>query len=162
MERMSELERRIQALEDVEAIKRLKHRYWRCLDLKLWDELAGCFAPDASVDYGEGRYRFQGVEAIMRFLTQSLGRESGALGVHHGGHPEIELTGATTAHGSWALYNYLFNPRQQRGVWIGAYYHDDYVKLDEGWKIQRTGYTYLFHEEWSRADLPSLRVVVPA
>ena len=50
----------------------------------------------------------------------------------------------------------------QRGVWIGAYYHDDYVKLDEGWKIQRTGYTYLFHEEWSRADLPSLRVVVPA
>src|SRR6266478_2905562 len=93
------LERRIQALEDIEAIKRLKHRYWRCLDLKLWDELAGCFAPDASVDYGEGRYRFQGVEAIMRFLTQSLGRESGALGVHHGGHPEIELTGATTAHG---------------------------------------------------------------
>ena len=49
MERTSELERRIQALEDVEAIKRLKHRYWRCLDLKLWDELAGCFAPDASV-----------------------------------------------------------------------------------------------------------------
>jgi len=98
----------------------------------------------------------------MRFLTQSLGRESGALGVHHGGHPEIELTGATTARGSWALYNYLFNPGQQRGVWIGAYYHDDYVKLDEGWKIQRTGYTYLFHEEWSRADLPSLRVVVPA
>ena len=68
----------------------------------------------------------------------------------------------STARGSWALYNYLFNPGQQRGVWIGAYYHDDYVKLDEGWKIQRTGYTYLFHEEWSRADLPSLRVVVPA
>src|SRR5262249_7061665 len=70
MDRTSELERRIQALEDVEAIKQLKHRYWRCLDLKLWDELAGCFTQDAHVEYGEGRYRFQGVKAIMHFLTQ--------------------------------------------------------------------------------------------
>ena len=44
---MSDLERRIRALEDVEAIKRLKYRYWRHLDLKQWDELAACFAADA-------------------------------------------------------------------------------------------------------------------
>jgi len=29
-----------QDLVEIEAIKRLKYRYLRCLDLKLWDELA--------------------------------------------------------------------------------------------------------------------------
>ena len=75
---LADLERRIRALEDIEAIRRLKHRYWRCLDLKLWDEMAACFTPDAAVDYGGGRYRFQGVEAILGFLRESLARETGA------------------------------------------------------------------------------------
>lgn len=33
----AELEARIQALEDLEAIKRLKYKYLRCLDTKQWD-----------------------------------------------------------------------------------------------------------------------------
>jgi len=152
---------RIQALEDIEAIKRVKHRYWRCLDQKRWDELATCFTHDASVDYGGGRYAFSGVEAIMKFLRTSLGDESGSLTIHFGGHPEITLTGPATARGTWALYNYLFNPRQQRNVRIGAYYSDDYVKVDGTWRIKRTGYAALFHEEWSRADTPSVRLLVP-
>jgi hypothetical protein len=156
-----DLEARIAALEDIEAIKQLKHRYWRCLDLKRWDDLAGCFTPDAQVEYGEGRYRFEGVDAIMRFLRESLGKETGALGIHHGAQPEIELLSRTTARGTWGLFNYLFNPRQNRCVRIGAYYDDDYLRLDGGWRISRTGYTYLFHEEWKRDDTPSLHLVVP-
>src|SRR5438477_7124330 len=78
-----DLAARIQRLEDIAAIERLKYRYWRCLDLKLWDELAGCFTDQATADYGEGRYRFAGAEAILRFLRESLGRESGSVTVHH-------------------------------------------------------------------------------
>jgi len=156
-----DLDRRLRALEDLEAIKRLKYRYWRCLDLKLWDEMAGCFTEDATVDYGNGRYSFQGADAIMRFLRDSLGRETGALSIHHGHHPEIDLVDDTTARGTWALYNYLFNAAQKRGVRIGAYYRDEYVKRAGAWKIRHTGYTVIFHEEWSRADTPSLRLVVP-
>src|SRR5206468_13029982 len=69
---------RIQRLEDIAAIERLKYRYWRCLDLKLWDGLAGCLTDHATAAYGEGRYRFAGAEAILRFLRESLGRGSGA------------------------------------------------------------------------------------
>jgi hypothetical protein len=156
-----ELAGRIQALEDTAAIERLKHRYWRCLDLKLWDELAGCFAEDATVDYGDGKYRFRGVEAIMRFLREALGQQRGSIGIHHGHHPEIELTGETTARGTWALYNYLFNAAEKRGVRIGAFYHDEYVKVRGTWKIKHTGYREVFHEEWSREDLPSLRLLAP-
>ena len=148
-------------LVELEAIKRLKYAYARCLDLKLWDEMAGCFAPGATVDYGGGRYRFAGVDAIIGFLRESLARETGALGYHHGHHPEIELTGDTTARGIWALDNYLFNAGRKRGVRIAAYYRDEYVKLDGEWCIRHTGYTYVFHEEWSRDDTPSLRLLAP-
>ena len=156
-----DLESRIRALEDLEAIKRLKYRYWRCLDLKLWDEMAGCFTEDATVEYGGGKYNFRGVEEIMRFLRESLSRETGTLGYHHGHHPEIELTGETTARGVWALDNYLFNHGRKRGVRIAAYYHDEYVKIGDAWKIRHTGYTYVFHEEWNRDDTPSLRLLAP-
>jgi bile-acid 7alpha-dehydratase len=156
---MSNLEARIQALEDIEALKRLKYRYWRCLDLKLWDELATCFAPDARVSYGEGQYSFQGVDAILGFLREALGPERGSVTLHHGHHPEITLTSATTARATWALDNYMFNLKQDRGVRIGAYYHDDCVKLAGEWKFASIGYTYIFHEEWKRSDLPSLRLV---
>ena len=155
------LEARIQALEDLEAIKRLKHQYWRCLDQKRWDELATCFTADATVSYGSGQYRFTGVDAIIRFLSESLGEQSGSHGIHMGGHPDIQLTSATAARGTWVLWNFLFNPGQQRNVRIGAYYHDQYVKVDGAWKIKHTGYTYLFREEWSRADTPSLRLLAP-
>jgi hypothetical protein len=158
---VSDLERRIRALEDVESIKRLKYRYWRHLDLKQWDELADCFAADATVSYGDGRYRFAGVDAIMRFLRESLARETGSVTIHHGHHPEIELTGETSARGRWALYNYLFNDGQRRGVRIGAFYDDEYVKIGGEWKLQSVGYTTLFHEEWSHDDLPSRRALKP-
>jgi len=156
-----ELAARIGRLEDVEAIKRLKYRYWRCLDLKLWDELAGCFTDDATADYGEGRYHFAGAEAILRFLREALGRESGSVTVHHGHHPEIELTTETTARGTWALYNCRFNVAQKRSVRIGGYYDDRCLKLAGAWKIAHTGYTYVFREEWSREDTPSLRLLAP-
>jgi len=43
-----DLESRIRALEDVEAIKRMKHKYFRCVDLQLWDQLRDCFVPEAT------------------------------------------------------------------------------------------------------------------
>ena len=40
MSEPTDLDRRLRRLEDLEAIKQLKYRYWRHLDLKEWDELA--------------------------------------------------------------------------------------------------------------------------
>lgn len=161
MATLEQLEARLVALEEVEAIKRLKYVYWRCLDTKRWDDLAACFTADATVEYGNGEYKFQGVDAIIGFLRRSLGRESGHIGVHHGHQPEIVLTGAAEAHGTWALYNYFYNVAQNRCVRICAFYEDRYAKRDGGWRIAHTGYTTIFHEEWKRDDLPSLRQLVP-
>lgn len=155
MSAVEELARRVAALEDLEAIKQLKYRYWRHLDLKQWDELAALFAVDATVCYSSGTYEFAGRDAIMRFLRESLGRERGSVTIHHGHHPEIALTGPDSATGTWALYNYMFNVAENRGIRIGAYYEDRYVRLAGAWVFQHIGYTSLFHEEWKRDDIPS-------
>jgi hypothetical protein len=156
---LTELARRLSRLEDIEAIKQLKYRYWRHLDLKQWDALAACFAADATVCYSSGKYEFAGVDAIMRFLSESLGEARGSVTIHQGHHPEIELLGETSARGSWALYNYMFNVKENRGIRIGAYYEDTYVKLAGAWKFQHIGYRYIFHEEWKRDDIPSLHLL---
>ena len=161
MATLDELEARLRTLEDLEAIKRLKYKYWRCLDQKRWDELAECFTADATVSYGGGQYRFTGRDQIIGFLRDALSVERGTIGFHHGHHPEIALTSPTTARGQWALHNYMLNSNQQRGVREGAFYEDEYVKLGGEWKLQHTSYTYVFHEEWSRTDTPSLRVTAP-
>ncbi|MGH7822046.1 MAG: nuclear transport factor 2 family protein [Candidatus Binatia bacterium] len=159
MANLAELEKRILAIEDVEAIKRLKYRYFRHLDRKEWQELGDCFAPEATVAYGGGRYRYQGRQAILGFLREALGKHTGSVTAHHGHHPEIELTDEGSARGAWALYNYMFNEPERRGIRIAAYYDDEYVKRDGLWRILHTGYTEIFHEEWSRDDVPSLRVL---
>jgi hypothetical protein len=158
MSELTDLDRRVRRLEDIEAIKQLKYRYWRHLDLKQWDQLAQCFVADATVCYSSGKYEFTGVAAIMRFLSESLGEERGSVTIHHGHHPEIELLSDTTARGTWALYNYMFNVKENRGIRIGAYYEDTYVKHAGAWKFQHIGYRYVFHEEWKRDDIPSLRL----
>jgi bile-acid 7alpha-dehydratase len=158
---MSDLERRIRAIEDVGAIERLKYRYWRCLDLKLWDELADCFAPDATVSYGDGKYSFTGRDEIMKFLRESLAVESGSVTLHHGHHPEITLTGEDTATGVFALDNYLFNDRANRSLRMGAYYEDRFVRLEGAWRIQHSGYRLIFQEDWQRSDWPTLSTSVP-
>jgi bile-acid 7alpha-dehydratase len=156
---LADLERRLKRLENIEAIAQLKYRYWRHLDLKQWDELARTFAADATVSYGSGKYEFRGVDAIMKFLSESLGEARGSVTIHHGHHPEIELLDDTHARGTWALYDYMFNAKENRGIRIGAYYEDTYVKLGGAWKFQHIGYRTLFHEEWKRDDVPSLRLL---
>jgi bile-acid 7alpha-dehydratase len=156
---LTDLERRVSVLEDIEAIKRLKYRYWRDLDLKQWDDLAECFVDDATVRYGDGKYTFAGRDAILRFLRESLGEHTGAVTVHHGHHPEIELTSPTTARATWALYNYMYNVQHNRAIRIGSYYEDEHVKVGGAWKFKHIGYRAIFHEEWKRDDIPSLRLV---
>lgn len=153
------LERRLQQLEDLEAIRQLKYRYWRHLDRKEWDALAALFSADATVCYSSGKYEFAGVEAIIGFLRGALDGPQAPVTVHHGHHPEITLTGPHTATGTWALYNYMFNVAQNRALRIGAYYDDRYVRAGGTWKLQHIGYTSLFQEEWQRDAIPGLKVV---
>ena len=73
-------------LVDLELVKRLKYRYLRCLDQKLWDEIGGCFTPEAVAEYSAGAYTHSGRDAIVEFLRTSMGSEQ-MLSSHRCHHP---------------------------------------------------------------------------
>ena len=52
MNPLGEIEARVRKLEDIEAIKKLKAKYWRCVDRKLWGEMTEVFTEEATADYG--------------------------------------------------------------------------------------------------------------
>lgn len=140
----ADLKARMQTLEDIESIRRLKSKYWRCLDRKLWRELSQCFAGGATADYGP-RLQFKGRKAIVDFLKQSLGPD--AVTTFHMGHnAEIEITGDGEARGRWVLNDYfILQPSTRRRGW--GFYDDEYVKEDGMWKKKSTKMTTVL-EEW--------------
>jgi len=144
-------------LQEIEAIKRLKYKYLRCLDQKRWDELAECFTEDASSAYSGGRYAFQGRDAIMGFLKKAMGAPS-FLSSHRVHHPEIELIDPTRATGVWALEDTVIETNAQITIRGAAFYTDEYVKVDGRWKIRATGYERTYEEVESRKDRPGLRL----
>jgi uncharacterized protein (TIGR02246 family) len=144
-------------LQELEAIKRLKYRYLRCLDQKLWDELADCFTEDARSSYGGGRYAFEGRDAILEFLRKAMGAPS-FLSSHRVHHPEIELTGPASATGVWALEDTVIETRAGITIRGAAFYTDEYVKQDGAWRIRFTGYKRTYEEVESRRDRPGLRL----
>lgn len=144
-------------LQEIEAIKRLKYKYLRCLDLKLWDEMETCFTADATAAYGDGQYSFTNREQILTFLRSALGSPT-RITSHRAQQPEIDLTSPTTAVGSWALDDTVIDTDSNGLIRGAAFYRDEYVKLDGLWKIKSTGYRRLFEERLSRNDTPSWRL----
>ena len=137
-------------LEELEAIKRLKYKYLRCIDCKLWDELREVFADDAVAAYDKGRYSANGADEIMTFLLGTLERTDIAS-MHNVHCPEIEITSPTTAKAVWYLHDYVVNPGEVNGGMPGysvlqgaGFYSDEYVKLNGEWKIKHTGYVRTF------------------
>jgi bile-acid 7alpha-dehydratase len=142
MTELRDLEARIRALEDIEAIKRLKHKYFRCIDKGLWDEIGNCFAEDAVADYIPGT-PLQGRAAIAKFFTENVA-PAYSMCVHQGHNPEIELTSDTAATGIWELDNFMVTAKTNVGFWIAAFYEDEYVKEKGEWKIKRTKVDFFF------------------
>ncbi len=149
-------------LVDLELVKRLKYRYLRCLDQKLWDEIGDCFTADAVAEYSAGAYSHHGRDAIVEFLRTSMGSED-MLSSHRCHHPEIDFTGTDdegrrTATGIWALEDTVLLLDWDLSLRGAAWYHDRYVKVGEDWRISHTGYRRTFEEVQSRQGVPGLRL----
>ena len=144
-------------LVEIERIKRLKYKYMRCIDQKLWDEIAECFTPDATAAYSSGKYAFDGADAIVDFLRKSMGSET-FHSSHRVHHPEIDFTSATTATGIWALEDVVIETQWQITIRGAAFYEDEYEKVDGEWKIKSTGYRRTYEEIQPRKEMPGLKL----
>ena len=61
-------------LVEIEAIKRLKYAYMRCLDQKRFDEIGELFTVDAVAAYSGGKYEYHGHDEIG-FLKRTIKQE---------------------------------------------------------------------------------------
>lgn len=145
-------------LVEIEAIKRLKYAYSRCLDTKAWDELASLLTPDVVADYSGGSYHFEGRDELLAFLRESMGADT-FHSSHRMHHPEIDLTGADEATGTWALEDTVIDLAWDLSIRGAAFYRDRYRKGDDGhWRIAETGYRRTFEEVQPRSAVPGLRL----
>jgi uncharacterized protein (TIGR02246 family) len=127
-------------LDDVEAIRRLKARYFRTMDTKDWVGMRAVFTDDVVIDTTDsGGGVVTGADAFMAVLRETL---DGTVTVHQGHMPEINVTSETTATAIWALNDIVIWPNGMRLDGYG-HYHDTYEKSADGWRIKSSTLTRL-------------------
>ena len=136
---------------EFEAIRQLKSRYFRLMDTQQWEAWKDCFTDDVSAFY-EGAPRVnpdaptdigcEGKQALIDGVSQLM---EGAVSMHQGFMPEIELTSATTAKAIWAMFDYVRLPTCAFKGW--GHYHEEYVKENGQWKMKKIHLTRLHTEE---------------
>ena len=143
----------------LEEIRRVKYRYLRCVDLKLWDDMPDIFTADATADYGTPALgtpvNLAGRDEIVAFLRRSLGPD--IITVHSAGQPEIDIDGAA-ATGTWRFEDTEIATKHRMVIKGAAFYEDRYARGDDGrWRIAHTGYVRTYEAMMSLDDLPSFK-----
>jgi len=134
----------IQRLMDIEAIKQLKHAYFRCLDTANFSELEQLLHDDVTVDFVGSNYewKLRGKHEYVASVRSAFTRE--AVGHHNGHHPEIQILSESEATGIWYLADDMWIMTHKFHTKGTAIYWDRYVKADGVWKIRETSYRRLY------------------
>ncbi|MFO1409077.1 MAG: nuclear transport factor 2 family protein [Steroidobacteraceae bacterium] len=161
------LRRRVQQLEDVEAIKKLQRIYGYYVDKAQWSKVVGLFSADCEIEIaGRGVYTgMAGARTVFFEIGRMIGQPWGTDGLGEGQlHNHIQLQGVVnvardgrTARGRWRALI-------QVGVlgkfahWAEGPYEMEYVKQGGKWLIRvlrwfPTFYTP-YEEGWGRKGLP--------
>jgi hypothetical protein len=140
-EALASLAARVRALEDAEAIRRLKARYAELVDARygtagpkpadelarLAGEIVALFAEDAVWDGGAGLGLCRGREAIRaRMAAPTL-----LFSRHYFVNPQIEIDG-DRARGRWELLAPC-TLRDGRPAWMAGAEDDEYVRVGGLW-----------------------------
>jgi len=133
----------IDRLLAIEAIKQVKYAYCRCLDQKLWDEMAVLLHPEAVASYSGGKYHYEGRDAIIDFMSRNMGRD-GFHSSHRVHHPEVEFESPTRARVVWALDDVNVDTEYAIYLTGAAFYDDVYVLDGDAWVILETRYKRTF------------------
>lgn len=132
------------ALAEIEAIKKLKARYFRLMDQKRWEEWSELFTEDVVGIY-QGPHPEIRYEGRADLVTRTSAALANAVTVHHGHMPEIEITSPTTARGIWAMDDYVRIPKVMLLKGYG-HYEEEYLKENGRWKIKSIRLTRLHVE----------------
>jgi len=151
----------VEPLRDIEEIRQVRHRYLRCIDLKLWDELGGTLTEGAAFHTGTSAFgkpvEITGRPAIVEFLRAKLG--PAVLTSHVASQPEIDVDG-DVATGIWSCRETTLATRHRLAIVGTGFCEDGYERgADARWRIARTGYVRSCEVMLSLDDLPSFKII---
>lgn len=143
---MATLEERVQRLEDIEEIRRLKIRYAQLCDANYDpDGIAALFTEDAVFEGGAlGDYK--GREAIRQFMAGVSKQITFAVHFMIGHMIDIAPSGKE-ATGSWYLLDAV--TVKGRADWIAVTYDERYRKVDGRWLFSYVKVNFAF---WTHFD----------
>lgn len=138
----------VEELLAVEEIKRLKSRYFRCLDAKDWRGYGELFTEKTVIDFSAQPELWERGPEDQRpdpndwiFTSGKVCAAAieplfdGVVTVHHGHDPEIFIDGDDSAHGTWSVYDRLEFPEE---IFHGfGHYHEEYAKVDGRWLFSK-------------------------
>ncbi len=134
---MESVELRLQRLEDIEAIRQLKARYFHACDRKDVAAIRDCFSAGAiQIDYG-AIGRFSQREDFLAVYEQ-MACHPHIIDMHHGQNAQIQWQSATSASAVWDLYFFQANTETGVLTQLAGHYEDRYAKQDGRWVITAT------------------------
>jgi 3-hydroxyisobutyrate dehydrogenase-like beta-hydroxyacid dehydrogenase len=142
-------------LEDVEAIKQLKARYFRFIDTKDWGAFRDLFTDDCKhLLPQEASVPYMSNDEYLPMMQATLDR---GVTTHHGHMPEITFTSPTEAEGIWAMSDYVQTESDRGRVSIKGwgYYYETYRRCEDGaWRIssKRNERLRLDQVPWTRPE----------
>jgi hypothetical protein len=136
---LEELEKRVKAIEDMEEIKKLHHKYVNLMDALKYAEVLDLFTDDCTSEVRSSGPK-HGKKEIEDIYFKMLANRRGA--VRNDGHlaiePDIIVDNDTTAHGTWLIYMLFSKPIIN---WVQGKNECEYKKVNGQWKIHKLKFT---------------------
>lgn len=141
---LADLRREVQTLKDIEAVRNVKHAYFRCVDTGNLEEAKELFHPEVKVHFKGGTYEWvlNNREEYLAAIGKSFNAKVAAQ--HNGHHPEIQILSETEATGTWYLHDIFWNMNEQKRTVGTALYRDKYLKTDGRWQIVESVYERIY------------------
>jgi hypothetical protein len=133
---LEELAKRVQAIEDLEEIKKLHQKYIDLMDNLKYKEVLDLFVEDASAEVRNWGV-LKGKEGLTEVYINRLGRRKERSEGHFIVEPDITVEG-DNARGTWLLYMLFSKPAVE---WVQGRNEAEYIRVGGKWKIKSMKFT---------------------
>lgn len=130
---IADLQRRLQRLEDKEAITSLLHRYCKLADTHQWDEYASCYLEDGTVKFNDWP-DVVGRDKIAALISSAEDRFGGQQ--HSLSNIELSVDGDKASGSCYLWFAAALDtakPHEYHG--FGGPYELTFARTGSGWKI---------------------------
>ena len=156
-ERIADLTRRLERLQDANEVEALQRTYGYFVDKGMWTEISQLFAEDGTYEIG-GRGVFVGPKRVLEYLRVGLGAEHPVEG-RLINHMQFQPFVSVAPDGSRANIRMRAFVVSNNG-WGIPMYENEYVKQDGVWKISKLWGPFRMYtsaEGWAKTATPNTR-----